>query len=176
MPEPVELPRAGAPADARQSDAGQRYIGQHCPKLGLAGDPASHATFITPTHRCYARRREKPVAPDHQAAFCLAHYESCPIYRAASPGRAAGKTPGLSEPVSAPPQSLALTLRRWLWLALLLALLGAVSADVLGRGRLGDNVLPIVVITVAAAILGVTLLVITVAALLQRLLKKMRSR
>jgi hypothetical protein len=78
--------------------------------------------------------------------------------------------------VSAPPQSLALTLRRWLWLALLLALLGAVSADVLGRGRLGDNVLPIVVITVAAAILGVTLLVITVAALLQRLLKKMRSR
>ncbi|MCL4543422.1 MAG: hypothetical protein M1118_02295 [Chloroflexi bacterium] len=172
MPEPVELPRAGAPAGTRQSDAGQRHIGQACPRLGLSGDPASHAIFVTPIHRCYAMRREKPIAPDHQAAFCLSRYESCLIYRA---GNAAGKTPGLSLSVNAPRPSLVLTLRRWLWLALLLALLGAIGADVLGRGQLRHSILPIVVITVAAAILAVTLLVFTVAALLQRRLKGIRS-
>jgi hypothetical protein len=175
VPEPGELLRMGAAPDASQDEDAQRRARQSCPKLGLVGDPASHATFLTPLHRCNATGRERQVAPDHQAAFCLSRYETCLMYQGASvpfqgqpprhPVRAVPQRKDAPDTLPAPDPSLGAILRRWAWLAFLIALLGAIGADTLGNGRIRPNLLPVLVCTVALAILAISLVVVVATVL-----------
>ncbi|MCL4543825.1 MAG: hypothetical protein M1118_04365 [Chloroflexi bacterium] len=181
-----------------------------CPLLGLADDRATHATFATPRHRCYAKKRPQPIEAGHQGIYCLGTFEGCSIYasyasavpQAAAAQPLAKPDPPVPSPVAAPPTNPPAGsiqpapapaaqqttssgapsaapertpippapgfVRRWLWLALLMALGSGILADLLGRARVRPSALSALVIAITLAALLLALALICGASLLRR--------
>lgn len=163
MPDPNQSPSPSTVAPPLA--AGAPGWSQHCPRLGLAHDTASHAAYATAAHRCFAGPAPRLLTIDHQMRYCLTRFTECPIYVAAP---APAPSPRPTRASSLAPFPFRVYLRRWLWLALLLALGGGVLTEFLAGVPTPRRAMAVIVVAVSIAILAASLLVIGLAARIGR--------